>query len=111
MHTDKNKRYLGFAVTNDMMYLEALLGIKLVQTPADAGITTQNPQGHPWAMPYIDVQLMCLDTWPFKIASYNAQMGTNNLPGLAPVAIACGSMENTYKQLAVIFVKTLELAK
>ncbi len=111
MLTDKNKRYPGFAVTNDMKFLEALLGIRLVQTPADARITAQNPQGHPWAMPYIDVQLMCLDTWPFKIAGYNAQMGTNDLPGLAPVTIACRSMENTYKQLAAIFVKTLELAK
>ncbi len=82
------------------MYLHALLGISFVQTPAEARITAQNPQGYGWAMPYIDVQLMSLDTWPFKIAGYNTQMGANDLPGLALTAIACGSMENTYKQLS-----------
>ncbi len=111
MFTDKNKRYLGFAISNDMKFFEALLGIRFIQTPKEARITPQNLQGHNWAMPYIDVQLMCLGTWPFKIASYNAQMSSNDLPGLAPTAIACGSMENTYKQLSAIFLKVLELAK
>ncbi len=111
MFTDKNKRYHGFAISNDMKFFEALLGIRFVQTPAEARITPQNLQGHNWAMPYINVQLMCLNTWPFKIAGYNTQTGANNLPGLAPTVVACGSMENTYKQLSAIFLKTLELAK
>ncbi len=42
MFTYKNKRYLRFAITNDMMYFEALLGIKFVQTPAEAGITAES---------------------------------------------------------------------
>ncbi len=66
--TDKNKRYLGFAISNNMMYFEALLGSRFVQTPAEAGITTQNLQGHLWAMPYIDVQLLCLKTSMMKTA-------------------------------------------
>ncbi len=111
MFSDKTKRYIGFAITNDLQHFEALLGIRLVQTPDEAGITAQNPQGHGWAVPYIDVQLMCLDTWPFRIAGYNAQTTSNDLPGLAPTAIACRSMENTYKQLSAIFLKVLESAK
>ncbi len=113
MFTDKNKRYFGFAIANDMKFFRALFGIQFVQTPEEAGITAQNPQGHRWAMPYIDVQLLSVGTWPFKIAGYNVQsnMTGNDLPGLAPTAIACGSMENTFKQLSAIFVKVLELAK
>ncbi len=111
MFTDKTKRYLRFTISNDMEHFEALLGIKLIQTPAEAGITAQNLQGYLWAMPYIDVQLLAMKTWPSKIAGYDAMPGINDLPRLASITLACGSMENTYKQLGAIFIKTLELAK
>ncbi len=62
-------------------------------------------------MPYIDIQLLAMKTWPSKIAGYDAMTGINDLPGLASIALACSSMENTYKQLGAILVKTIEQAK
>ncbi len=111
MFTDKTKIYLRFAISNDMKYLEVLLGIKFVQTPEEAGISAQNLQDFPYAMPYLDVPLLALKTWPSKIAGYDTMTRINDLPGLALIALACGSMENTYKQLGAILVKTIELAK
>ncbi len=87
-----------------------MTGIRIVETRREAGITDANPNGHPDAMTYIDMQLVVHKTWAEYLAGYNVMKNDNNMPGPAATAIACGSMENMYRQLVGILVTVTEQA-
>ncbi len=108
--TNQDLRFVGFAGSNDRKHFYNLTGITLVETRRDACITEVNPNGDPNAMAYLDMQLVVHKTWAEELAGYNVMKRDDNMPGLAAAAIACGSTENTFKQLAGILVTVIEEA-
>ncbi len=117
LFTQKEKyQFIGFSGSNDKKAFEALTGIQMVETRNDAGITAARPQGRSRTAAYMDMQLVANGTWVSELAGYN-QMSSgmskgdkNAVPGLVSAALACGSMENTYKKVAVIFVTAIDKA-
>ncbi len=61
-------------------------------------------------MAYLDMQLVAHRTWAADLARYNVMKREDNLPSLAAMALACRSMENTFKKLVGILVTTIEQA-
>ncbi len=110
LFTDKSICFIGFGSSNDKKQFLDLMGIRIVETRGDAGITDVNPNGDPDAMTYIDMQMVVHRTWAEDLAGYNVMKNNNNMPGLAVTAIACGSMENMYRQLVGILVTVIEQA-
>ncbi len=117
LFTQKEKyRFIGFSGSNDKTAFQALTGIEMVETQNNTGITAVRSQGRLGTGAYMDMQLVANGTWVSELAGYNQMdsgMSTSNknsVPRLAPVALACGSMENTYKKVVAILVAAIDRA-
>ncbi len=109
-------RFVRFCGENDKITFRDLCGITMVETRKEAGVTANNPSGNNNTAAYIDIQRVVKGTWISELSGFiemnrgMAQRDPHAMPGLAASALACGSMENSYREVAKVLVSTIDKA-